>query len=64
MRTEARVEVTEAIREWDYGEYEGRTSKEIREEREKKGMEKWDIWKHGCPGGEYAFPSLPFLCFA
>ncbi|RJE17803.1 Phosphoglycerate mutase, partial [Aspergillus sclerotialis] len=52
MRTEARVQITEAVREWDYGEYEGRTSKEIKEEREKKGLEKWDIWKHGCPGGE------------
>ncbi|TQB77227.1 hypothetical protein MPDQ_004627 [Monascus purpureus] len=52
IRTGARVEITEAIREWDYGEYEGLTSTQIKELREKKGEEPWDIWKHGCPGGE------------
>ncbi|PLN86076.1 phosphoglycerate mutase-like protein [Aspergillus taichungensis] len=53
IRTEAKVEVTEAIREWDYGEYEGLTSPQIREQRAKEGKgEKWDIWKDGCPGGE------------
>ncbi|KKY22595.1 putative phosphoglycerate mutase family protein [Phaeomoniella chlamydospora] len=52
-KTDARVEVTEAIREWDYGDYEGITSKEIQERREKEGIkEKWDIWTDGCPGGE------------
>lgn len=49
----AKVEVTEDIREWDYGEYEGITSPDIREIRKNKGIEgKWDIWKDGCPGGE------------
>ncbi|ERS98337.1 phosphoglycerate mutase [Sporothrix schenckii 1099-18] len=49
----ARVEVTEAVREWDYGEYEGITSKEIRAQRAAQGIEgRWDIWKDGCPGGE------------
>ncbi|RMJ22174.1 Phosphoglycerate mutase [Aspergillus sp. HF37] len=52
MRTEARVEVTEAVREWEYGDYEGLTSKEIHAARAEKGEVKWDIWKHGCPGGE------------
>lgn len=55
VRTNARIEVTESIREWDYGDYEGKTSKTIREEREKSGIDsKWDIWSEGCPGGEYA----------
>ena len=52
-KTDARVEVTQSIREWDYGDYEGITSKEIKERREKEGKGKWDIWKEGCPGGEY-----------
>jgi len=50
--TNALVEVTEAVREWDYGDYEGVTSKEIAEERKKEGMPTWDIWRDGCPGGE------------
>jgi broad specificity phosphatase PhoE len=33
--------------EWDYGEYEGRTSAEIL--RERPG---WDLFRDGCPGGE------------
>ncbi|KAI1803702.1 phosphoglycerate mutase-like protein [Daldinia bambusicola] len=49
----ARVEVTEDIREWDYGAYEGITSPEIREIRVKQGLtERWDIWRDGCVGGE------------
>ncbi|KAI3327134.1 phosphoglycerate mutase family protein [Xylariaceae sp. AK1471] len=49
----ARVEVTEAIREWDYGDYEGITSSEIRDLREKQGLNRdWDIWRDGCVGGE------------
>ncbi|MDP9384712.1 MAG: histidine phosphatase family protein [Actinomycetota bacterium] len=33
--------------EWDYGEYEGRATAEIRLERPG-----WDVWRDGCPGGE------------
>lgn len=33
--------------EVDYGQYEGRTSKEIREERPG-----WDLFRDGCPAGE------------
>ncbi|KAK0936712.1 Sedoheptulose 1,7-bisphosphatase [Friedmanniomyces endolithicus] len=50
--TEAVVEVTEAVREWDYGEYEGVTSKQIAERRREAGEGQWDIWRDGCPGGE------------
>lgn len=50
---DARVEVTEDIREWDYGDYEGITSAQIRETRAKEGIPgRWDIWRDGCPGGE------------
>lgn len=52
IRTEAKVQVTEDIREWDYGDYEGVTSKQIQGDRKKAGVPPWDIWKDGCPGGE------------
>ncbi|KAG8747252.1 hypothetical protein FRC10_001868 [Ceratobasidium sp. 414] len=39
--------VTEVVREWDYGDYEGLTSKEIH-----KTNPDWDIFRDGCPGGE------------
>lgn len=48
----AKIEVTDQIREWDYGDYEGVTSKEIRKRREENGEGSWDIWRDGCPGGE------------
>lgn len=47
------AQMTEDIREWDYGDYEGVTSKEIKERREKEGLGPWEIWRDGCPGGEY-----------
>ncbi|KAF1812481.1 phosphoglycerate mutase-like protein [Eremomyces bilateralis CBS 781.70] len=52
IRTQAEVEITEDIREWDYGAYEGLTTKQIREMRLRGGeSENWDIWRDGCPGG-------------
>ncbi|KAJ5298240.1 uncharacterized protein N7443_006360, partial [Penicillium atrosanguineum] len=51
IRTDANVEITEAVREWDYGHYEGLTSKQIQEERERLGLGPWNIWTDGCPGG-------------
>jgi probable phosphoglycerate mutase len=35
------------LREWDYGEYEGLTTDEIRAMRPG-----WNLWRDGCPGGE------------
>jgi len=35
--------------EWNYGEYEGLTTPEIRERRPD-----WFLWRDGCPGGETA----------
>ncbi|KAH8648364.1 phosphoglycerate mutase family protein [Xylariales sp. PMI_506] len=53
----ARVEITEDIREWDYGNYEGITSAEIRDQREGQGLNRdWDIWRDGCVGGELSSP--------
>ncbi|MCW2596530.1 MAG: Phosphoglycerate mutase [Jatrophihabitans sp.] len=42
-------EVTEDLAEWYYGEYEGRTTAEIRAE-----VPNWSIWTHGAPDGETA----------
>jgi len=44
-----RVEVREELREWEYGEYEGLTSREIRE-----ADPGWYLFDDGCPGGETA----------
>jgi probable phosphoglycerate mutase len=39
---------TEAdLAEWDYGDYEGLRSADIRQQRPG-----WDVWHDGCPGGE------------
>lgn len=35
--------------EWDYGDYEGLTTPEIRET-----VPHWTVWTHPCPGGESA----------
>lgn len=37
------------LTEWDYGDYEGRTTPEIREEDPD-----WSVWTHPMPGGESA----------
>ena len=39
--------VVEDLAEWNYGEYEGATTAEIRLERPG-----WTLWRDGCPGGE------------
>ena len=44
-----RAELTGDLCEWDYGEYEGITTAEIRARRPG-----WNLWRDGCPGGETA----------
>lgn len=41
------AEVRDDLLEWDYGAYEGRTTREIRAERPG-----WSLWRDGVPGGE------------
>lgn len=43
------AEVDADLVEWGYGDYEGRTSAEIREE-----TPGWTVWTHDSPGGETA----------
>jgi broad specificity phosphatase PhoE len=41
------AEIEPDLAEWDYGEYEGRTSTDIRHDRPG-----WNVFRDGCPGGE------------
>ena len=42
-----RLETTRTLLEFDYGEYEGLTTPQIR-----AGRPGWDLFRDGCPGGE------------
>jgi probable phosphoglycerate mutase len=42
-----RLEVVDDLAEWDYGDYDGLTTAEIRSQHPD-----WDLWRDGCPGGE------------
>jgi probable phosphoglycerate mutase len=42
-----RAETRDELLEWDYGDYDGLTTPEIRERRPD-----WRLWRDGCPGGE------------
>ena len=44
---QAKAEVCDDLVEIDYGDYEGRTTLDVREERPG-----WDLWNDGCPNGE------------
>jgi broad specificity phosphatase PhoE len=44
-----RLQLRDELQEWDYGEYEGISTPEIR--RERPG---WWLWRDGAPGGETA----------
>ena len=41
------AEIEPDLAEWDYGDYEGRTSNDIRQNRPG-----WIVFRDGCPGGE------------
>ena len=44
---ESRVQPEPLLMEWDYGQYEGVTTREIQQR-----VPHWDLWRDGCPGGE------------
>ncbi|QGK71261.1 acid phosphatase [Allosaccharopolyspora coralli] len=45
----AGAESWDLLAEWDYGDYEGLTTPQIRTE-----VPDWTVWTHPCPGGETA----------
>ncbi|HWD04030.1 MAG TPA: acid phosphatase [Amycolatopsis sp.] len=42
-------EITDELAEWEYGDYEGLTTQQIREK-----VPDWTVWTHALPGGETA----------
>ena len=53
----SKTEVTEDIREWEYGTYEGLLTAEIKAGRKERGLDQerpWNIWIDGCEEGETA----------
>jgi broad specificity phosphatase PhoE len=54
---ERKCRITEDIREWEYGAYEGLLTAQIRAGRKERGLDSerpWNIWTDGCEGGESA----------
>ncbi len=52
-----KLDITEDIREWEYGAYEGLLTAQIRAARKERGLDKerpWNIWIDGCEDGESA----------
>ncbi len=45
----ADAHVEDDLAEWDYGDYEGLTTPQIRQ-----SVQGWTVWTHPCPGGESA----------
>jgi broad specificity phosphatase PhoE len=43
----ARARPEDDLQEWDYGDYEGLRTDEIKQRRPD-----WNLWRDGCPGGE------------
>jgi probable phosphoglycerate mutase len=43
----SRLEICDDLMEWDYGDYEGLTTQEIRLQ-----VPGWTVWTHPCPNGE------------
>ncbi|KAK6202702.1 phosphoglycerate mutase [Scheffersomyces amazonensis] len=50
------IMVDQDIREWEYGDYEGLKTQQIRDLRKQRGVDgpdhDWDIWGDGCENGE------------
>lgn len=47
MNLETPASIEDDLREWDYGDYEGRTSADIARDNPQ-----WNLWTDGCPNGE------------
>ncbi|KAK8439576.1 Sedoheptulose 1,7-bisphosphatase [Candidozyma auris] len=54
-RKAIQISVDEDIREWEYGDYEGLLTQQIKDLRKERGLDKdktWNIWRDGCENGE------------
>lgn len=53
-RSKIKVVVDNDLREWEYGDYEGKLTKEIKQIRKERGLnsDDWEIWRDGCDKGE------------
>lgn len=55
QKSKIKIVVDDDLQEWDYGDYEGMLTGDIRELRKSRGLDKdrpWVIWRDGCEGGE------------
>lgn len=55
LKEAGKVEITDALAEMVYGDYEGLKEHEIRALRKERGLDQerpWDIWVDGCENGE------------
>ncbi|KAL8674276.1 MAG: hypothetical protein Q9168_001343 [Polycauliona sp. 1 TL-2023] len=55
--SKVQVATTSELAEWDYGAYEGSTTREIHALRREHGLDsdrEWNIWEDGCEDGESA----------
>ena len=55
QKSKFKIVIDEDLREWEYGDYEGKLTKEIIELRKSRGLDTekaWDIWRDGCENGE------------
>ena len=53
LKEAGKVETTDKLAEWGYGDYEGLKEFEIRNLRKERGLDKetpWDIWRDGFDG--------------
>ncbi len=58
LRGSEKVTTTEELAEWNYGQYEGLLTGEIRALRREHGLDTerpWDIWRDGCEDGESVY---------
>ncbi|KAI9853194.1 MAG: hypothetical protein M1838_000050 [Thelocarpon superellum] len=65
LQAAQKISTTKRLAEWDYGLYEGLSTREIRALRKEHGLDQetpWDIWRDGCEGGEYATSLLYKAC--
>ncbi|KAL6947666.1 hypothetical protein ACO0RG_000242 [Hanseniaspora osmophila] len=54
-RSQIKVIVDDDLREWEYGDYEGKLTHEIIALRKSRGLDQekpWNIWRDGCENGE------------